>query len=143
MVITTMEGNAQSHSEETWRPEERTTHNNNISKDMEMVGVLGNKPSLNMSLFPQIIPDYDLKYVHPWIKSLFCGRNIPRVPLAGRLKHFLNAWKILTNDKQVLSLVQGYEIEFHEFPFQEKLPNTPYMNKKQKKMVQVEIETML
>ena len=33
----------------------------------------------------------------PYIKSLSCTRKIPNVQLAGKLKKFIENWKILTN----------------------------------------------
>lgn len=38
----------------------------------------------------------DLTQVHPAIKRLFTGWQTPTVPLAGRLKYFLPAWRRLT-----------------------------------------------
>ena len=39
------------------------------------------------------------------VKILFAGKIIPAVPLAGRLKHFVNSWKMLTMDEGHLSVV--------------------------------------
>ena len=33
--------------------------------------------------YPYVVPVEDLKHMHPYIKSLFCARNIPNVQLAG------------------------------------------------------------
>ena len=57
-----------------------------------------------------------LKHIQAYIKSLFCARKIPNVQLAGKLKNFIENWKILTNDTEILSLVEGYKIPFHETP---------------------------
>ena len=43
-------------------------------------------PFLNSLEFPVLIPDSDLQNVHPFIKNLFQGINIPQFPLGGRLK---------------------------------------------------------
>ena len=53
------------------------------------------KGNLNMFL-PPINPIADLRNIHPWVKSLLSARIVPNLPLAGRLKHFLEEWKILT-----------------------------------------------
>ena len=52
---------------------------------------------LNMSL-PPIIIIRDLSNVHPWVKILSSARIISNLPLAGRFKHFMEAWEILTKD---------------------------------------------
>ena len=83
--------------------------------DTEMVNV--NQETLfNKMEFPYVVPVEDLKHIHPYIKSLFCARKIPNVQLAGRLKTFIENWKILTSDIEILSLVEGYTIPFHEIP---------------------------
>ena len=66
--------------------------------------------------FPYVLPVEDLKQIHPCIKSLYCARKIPNVQLAGRLRNFIKSLKILTNDAEILSLVGGYAISFHEIP---------------------------
>ena len=62
--------------------------------------------------FPYIISLKYLKHIHLYIKRLFCARKIPNVQLAGSLKAFIENWKILTNDTEILSLVEGYTIPF-------------------------------
>ena len=74
---------------------------------------------------PDVVPVEDLKHTHPYIKSLFCARKIPNVQLAGRLKTFIENWKILTNDTEILSLLEGYTVPFHEIPQQKNIPNSP------------------
>jgi len=46
--------------------------------------------------------------------------QVHSVPLAGRLKHFLPAWEMITQDKNVLSSVEGLRIPFVSEPIQEK-----------------------
>ena len=75
--------------------------------------------------FHYAVPAENLKHIHPYMKSLFCARKIPYVQLAGRLKNFIENWKIMTNDTAVLSLVEGYTIPFHEIPQQKNTPNLP------------------
>ena len=85
----------------------------------------------------------DLKHIQAYIKSLFCARKIPNVQLAGKLKNFIENWKILTNDTEILSLVEGYKIPFHEIPYQKNIPNSPKLCQKQKVLVQKETHEML
>ena len=51
----------------------------------------------NMS-FPHVIPTSELENVHPLIRKLFSAREVSKLPLAERLKHFVETWKILTKD---------------------------------------------
>ena len=97
----------------------------------------------NTVQFPYAVPVEDLKHIHPYIKSLFCAREIPSVQLAGSLKKFIENWKILTNDTEILSLVEGYTIPFHEIPQQENIPNSPKLSQEERILVQKEIHKML
>ena len=94
-------------------------------------------------LFPPIIPIEDLRNVHPWVKSLFSARKITNLPLAGRLKHFLEACEILTKDSEILEIVKGFKIPFLKRPTQERVPQTPHMDQEQADLILVEIENML
>jgi hypothetical protein len=46
-------------------------------------------------------------------------------PLGGRLRHFLNFWRKLTNDPEILKIVMGVSIPFTALP-QQTLPPRPY-----------------
>ena len=65
------------------------------------------------------------------------------MPLAGRLKHFVETWKILTKDWKILELVEGYKTPFNKNPVQQKIPEITHMNLDQRQQVQVEIGNML
>ena len=41
----------------------------------------------------------DFPNVHPVIKNIFSMKKISRVPLAGRLKHFLTNWQRITTPR--------------------------------------------
>ena len=78
------------------------------------------------------------------IKSLFCTQKIPNVQLAGRLKNFTENWEILTNDTDILSLVEGYTIPFPEIHQQKNILNSPKLRHQEEKiLVQKEILVML
>ena len=79
---------------------------------------------LSKEEFLYVVPVEDLKHINPCIKSLYCVTKIPNVQLAGRLKMFLENWKILTNVIEILSLAEGYIIPFHEFPQQKNIANS-------------------
>ena len=66
----------------------------------------------NLLALPELLNLENFARVHSAVKQMFSKLKIPSVPLAGRLKHFLPAWEILTQDKQVLSLVRGVCIPF-------------------------------
>ena len=94
-------------------------------------------------LFPTIIPIEDLANVHLWVKSLFFARIVPNLPLAGKLKHFFEAWEILTKDPEILEIVKGFKIPFLKNLKQERVPQTPHMCQEQADLIQVETENML
>ena len=93
---------------------------------------------LNKVQLPYVVPVEDLKHIHPYIKTLFCARKIPNVQLAGTLKNFMENWKILTNDTEILSLVEGYTIPFHKIYQQENILNSPKLSQEVKIIAQRE-----
>ena len=105
--------------------------------------IINQETLFNKVKFPYVPPVEDLKNIYPHIKSLFCARKIPNVQLAGRLKNFIENWKILTNDTEILSLVEGYTIPFHEILQQKNISNFPKLNQEVKILVQKETHEML
>ena len=93
--------------------------------------------------FPYVVPVEYLKQIHPYIKSLSCARKIPNVQLAGRLKKFIENPNILTNDTEVLSLVEGYATSFHEVLQQKNITNSPKLGQEEKILVLKKIHKML
>jgi len=59
----------------------------------------------------------EITQVHTSIKHMFQHLKFPDLPLAGRIKSFLPAWKMLTQDKKMLSIVKGYQIPFFFRPY--------------------------
>ena len=51
--------------------------------------------------------------------------------LAGRLKNFIENWKILTNHTEIMSLVEGYTIPFYEISQQKNIPNSPKLRQEE------------
>ena len=88
--------------------------------------------------FAYVVPVEDLNHIHPYINTLFCAREIPNVQLAGTLKNFMENWKILTNDTEILSLVEGYTIPFHKIYQQENILNSPKLSQEVKIIAQTE-----
>ena len=56
------------------------------------------------------------------IRNCLPTNDFPKVPIAGRLKHFSKAWKKLIRDQSILDLVDGYAIPFQRKPSQSKIP---------------------
>ena len=74
---------------------------------------------------------------------MFSKQKIPNCALAGRIKEFLPAWKLLTEDQELLALVKGYQIPLVMDPVQEKTPKVPKLNQEQQKQVDLEVKAML
>ena len=86
---------------------------------------------------------FNVSRVHPYVRALFTTNPIPEVPLAGRLKFFYSNWAKLTQNLNILNIVQRIEIPFLENPVQGKSPNPPVLNQEQSKLVKEEIKEML
>jgi len=86
-----------------------------FSKEKQMVTTLLKESPLfrNKKEFPQLMNLEELTQVHETVRHLFAHLRIQEMPLAGRLRHFLPAWEFLTQDKQMLSIVRGFEIPFY------------------------------
>ena len=85
-----------------------------------------------LNIFPMIILLKDMNYVHSWIECLF-SQEIPNMRLAGRLRHFLQNWKILTQYPNILSIMEGYKILFLSPPA--KTQNPKGLSQDQKSLV--------
>ena len=82
------------------------------------------------SMFHELIPMENLKYVNSWIESLFSGK-FPAVPLARKLKYFIINWGTLTQDQNILSIVKGYKTPFLKSPVQQNQPIEAYFSQSQ------------
>jgi len=75
------------------------------------------------------------------------GLNITLVsqnlPLAGRLQHFLNNWKLLTQDQFILKMIKGVLIPFVEPPRQAQAPSQTFHNQLERHAIEQEIAEML
>ena len=98
------------------------------AKDMDMVNK--NLETLfKKVVFPYVVPVEDLNHMHP---SLFCSRKIPNVQFTGSLKSFIENCKILTNEVENLSLMEGYTIPFHEISQLKTIPNSPKLSQRKR-----------
>ena len=55
--------------------------------------------------------------VHPLVTKLSHVKT-RQAPMAGRLKFYSENWEILTQDVNILSIVQGFKIPFSQTTFQ-------------------------
>ena len=76
-------------------------------------------------------------------KKSFSKQKIPKCALAGRIKEFVPAWKLLTKDQELLALVEGYQTPLLIEPVQEKAPKVPKLNQEQQKQVDLDVKAML
>lgn len=88
---------------------------NNKAKFITMVSGILKDPLFNNLEIPVL--DINLINVHPVLRNIFRGLRVPKVPLRGRLKMSLEAWKKLTKDQDILSRIEkGYQIPFKTNP---------------------------
>ena len=80
--------------------------------------------------------------IHLVVRKLFT-KEIPNVPVAGRLSQFVKQWKKISCGQEILSVVKGYQIPFTNLPVQEKPPNTMKMSDQQSLPVHQEISEVL
>ena len=64
------------------------------------------------------------------------------MPLAGRLKHFVTNWELVTKDPWVLSAISGHQICFTEHPYQNTQPNMTFSVKDQE-LINIELEDLI
>ncbi|CAG2251239.1 unnamed protein product [Mytilus edulis] len=76
-------------------------------------------------------------------KSLNLVTLSKQFPIAGRLKHFVKNWEIITSDKKILKDIQNVEITFQSHPIQLKDPRMTVLNQKEKHLMSTEVKEML
>ena len=95
-------------------------------------------PYLNI---PQLL-DVDRSKVHPLVRNLFHIKE-RQAPLAGRLKFYSENWEKLTQDGDILSIVQGFKIPFSQTPFQFGPHKLARVNQEERLEINSEIKEML
>jgi hypothetical protein len=63
-------------------------------------------------------------------------------PVGGRIKHFLQNWRILTRDPWILETVSGYQLELRGSPSQELRPPRPVLDTEKDKALDIELEKL-
>ena len=84
-----------------------------------------------------------LSQVDQTVLHMFSHLKVPNVPLAGRLKEFLPAWKILSQDQGILDIVSGFQIPLETNPYQERIPGPIRMDRDREALVDEEVKEML
>ena len=82
------------------------------------------------------------KHVHQYVKNLLIPIQV-EFCFAGRIKHFLNNWEILTNDKNILQIVNGWEIPLLSKTHQNEKPKQIKTNAQTSCIIQQEVSSML
>ena len=75
--------------------------------------------------------------------KLFDTKTPQSLPETGRLKYFIPAWELITQDPWVLQVVQGYKIELVTVPVQQFQPHQPCLSSMQETVLNQEVEDLL
>ena len=68
---------------------------------------------------------------------------INHLPLAGRLKHCISNWEIISKDPWVLETVQGFHLDLMSTPHQLSVPLTVPHSEENMALIDLEIQQML
>ncbi len=64
--------------------------------------------------------------------------------VGGRLSSFIDAWRVLTDDRWVLDIIEyGYKIEFHHPPVQDKWPSENVLDAKKSAICDAEVKALV
>lgn len=63
--------------------------------------------------------------------------------ITGKVRFFIDEWKLYTSDKWVLQTVAGYQIDFNAWPIQHSIPKEISFSESQKDLVSNEIASLL
>jgi len=91
--------------------------------------------------FPEIVSIQELTKVNTLILELFPEKKLKSFPLAGRLQYFLQNWKKITSNPEILNWVSG--LDFHSKPYQLKPPYQAKMSKEETSLISQEVKAML
>ena len=70
---------------------------------------------------PSLFSREKLLYAHVLVLKVILEKQLLNLPIAERLKHFLNAWQILTGNLEVLAIVKDYHVPFQCQPHQRQI----------------------
>lgn len=63
--------------------------------------------------------------------------------MAGNLAKHVDAWKTLTSDERILSIVTGCQLEFVELPCQTAAPKEVILSNREAEIIHAEIDKLL
>ena len=128
-------------SQQTGREANRvdTYPSSRVTNEVKICTMINKMNSISLR-YPQ---GFKVERVHYLVKALFPLYLVPVGPLAGRLSLFYSNWTKLTQDSNILNIIQDFEITFLEKPYQTKLPNPPVLNDDQSNLVREEVKKML
>ena len=70
---------------------------------------------------PSLFSREKLLYAHVLVLKVILEKQLLNLPIAERLKHFLNAWQILTGNLEVLAIVKDFHVPFLCQPHQRQI----------------------
>ena len=97
-----------SGSQQTGRRGQQSGYRPQFTNEVKMCTMI-NKVN-NISL--RFLQCFKMERVHPLVKALFPIYSVPLGPPAGRLSLFYSNWTKLTQDPNILNIIQGFEILF-------------------------------
>ena len=90
-----------------------------------------------------ILPVEEYPKVHPLVKDLLIIKEFPKsMSVAGRIRFFVKNWECLTQNPDIINLVQGYQIPFIHPPKQLFHPPLNF-SKEEASLIDTEISEML
>ena len=99
-------------------------------------GMFGKK--VRTSLYSCQESQWDLKnlvHVHPNLKGLFQNIDTKHFSKAGKIKYFLQNWKVLSNDPAILEIVEGWKLPLVGRPQQVREPRSIHMSRIEQEVV--------
>ena len=99
-----------------------------------------------VSVLPELINSYTSEMVnHLTVMGIVAiASDVVKhgIPLAGRLRYFLQNWRIITQDQWVLEAVQGYRIPFTREPQQPVPPRQIVLSQEGASLIAEEVREM-
>ena len=83
-------------------------------------------------------------YLPPATSTVSTGSlSYPGQIRPGNIAKHINAWRSLTSDERILSIVMGCQLEFDEPPYQTKAPRGTTLSAKEAQIASAEVQKLL
>ena len=92
---------------------------------------------------PNFIPLHKLGKIHPALRGMFPIMPEGYIKPVGKIRCFLKNWEVLTQDPQVLDVVESFSIPFMKEPLQSRIPPACPLKPDEMKLVDKEVEEMI